>query len=224
MFGERNPVVLGALVAAGAFLLALIIQLPLWQRWRLRLLIALVVAGVAGTAVSFALDGLLPVEVPAIENNRQGTTMWETARDAGMKVQVIRVPATFPAEDVGSGHMLSGLGVPDMRGRIGTPTFYTSDPDFEGGDNQFSLELIRLSARRGRMESRIAGPINKPFYEYVVDRSVAAAPSEERSAVRARDPARTGRRRGAREDRPAVDDRGQRHPRSSCIWRDGARR
>src|SRR5690349_24224038 len=64
------------------------------------------------------------------------------ASKAGRRVQVIRVPATFPAENVGDGHMLSGLGVPDMRGRVGTPTFYTSDPAFEpGGGDRKSTRL-----------------------------------------------------------------------------------
>ena len=62
------------------------------------------------------------MEVPTAVNRRTGATMWQLAARAGLKAQVIHVPATFPAEDVGPGHMVSGLGVPDMRGRIGTPT------------------------------------------------------------------------------------------------------
>jgi len=103
--------------------------------------------------------------------------MWELAAKAGLKAQVIRVPATFPGEDVGDGHMLSGLGVPDMRGRVGTPTFYTSDPTFQpgaGSTNEFSLELVRLSDHRGTIETRVIGPYNKPFYDYVVDRKTAS--------------------------------------------------
>src|SRR5258706_14776141 len=102
--------------------------------------------------------------------------MWELAAKAGLKVQVVRVPATFPAEDVGEGHMLSGLGVPDMRGRIGTPTFYTSDPTYQPGAaaaNEFSLELVRLADQRGTIQTRVVGPYNKPLYDYVVDRKTA---------------------------------------------------
>ena len=109
----------------------------------------------------------------------RGRTMWELAAKAGHSVQVIHVPATFPAEDVGTGHMLSGLGVPDMRGRIGTPTYYTSDPTFQpgAGANEFSLELVRLADSRGSIETRIIGPYNKPFYDYVVDRKTAGITS-----------------------------------------------
>ena len=71
--------------------------------------------------------------------------------------------------------MLSGLGVPDMRGRIGTPTFYSSDPGYVpgAGGNEFSLEFIRLSDRRGRIETTLVGPANKPFFDYVVARKTA---------------------------------------------------
>ena len=80
--------------------------------------------------------------------------------------------------------MVSGLGVPDMRGRVGTPAFYTSDPRFESGDNEFSLELVRLPARRGKMEVRVIGPRNKPFYDYVVDRAAREVDPDERGKVR----------------------------------------
>ena len=85
------------------------------------------------------------------------------------------MPATFPAENVGPGQMLSGLGVPDIRGRFGTPSFYTSNVNFtlEVG-NDFSLELVTLEARRGRIETTVFGPRNYPFYQYVVDRAAAA--------------------------------------------------
>jgi hypothetical protein len=71
--------------------------------------------------------------------------------------------------------MLSGLGVPDMRGRIGTPTFYSSDPGYSpgAGGNEFSLEFIRLPDRRGRIETTLVGPANKPFFDYVVARKTA---------------------------------------------------
>jgi hypothetical protein len=99
--------------------------------------------------------------------------MWELASAAGMKAQVIRVPATFPAEPLEDGHMLSGLGVPDIRGRIGTPSLYTSDPDFRPGDNEFSLEPVSLPAKRGRITTHVVGPMNKPFFEYAIERRVA---------------------------------------------------
>jgi predicted AlkP superfamily phosphohydrolase/phosphomutase len=184
LFGERNGPMLGLIGGTAIFVIGLLATLLLFRRWRARLVVSIAVALLGGGAVAVAARAYLPVEVPDAVNNRKGSTMWEVASDAGMKVQVIRVPATFPAEDVGRGHMLSGLGVPDMRGRVGTPAFYTSDPGFEAGDNQFSLELIKLEARRGRIESRVVGPRNKPFYDYVVAREAAEAEPRERAQAR----------------------------------------
>jgi hypothetical protein len=81
--------------------------------------------------------------------------------------------------------MLSGLGVPDIRGTIGRPSFYTSDPSASLGDNEFSLELVRLPARSGILETKIIGPYNKPFYGYVIERRLEGIKDPaERSRVR----------------------------------------
>jgi predicted AlkP superfamily phosphohydrolase/phosphomutase len=180
MFGERNGLILGLIVGGAVLLVALALQMLFRLAWPVRLASAVLLAVVAGLPAGLAAHEYLPVEVPDAINNRQGSTMWELASAAGLDVQVIRVPATFPAEPVGAGRMLSGLGVPDIRGRVGTPAFYTSDPGFQAGDGEFNLELIRLPARRGRIATRLVGPKNKPFYDFVVQRRSEAAPPDER--------------------------------------------
>lgn len=184
LFGERNGPLLGLIAGAVVLVLALAALLAVSWRWPWRLALALTLAVAAGFAVAVVARDYLPVEVPEAINNRKGTTMWEAASAAGLGVQVIRVPATFPAERVEGGHMLSGLGVPDIRGRVGTPAFYTSDPTFEPGDNEFSLEMIRLPANSGWIETRVVGPRNKPFYDYEVERRVRDVPPAERAAAR----------------------------------------
>jgi len=178
LFGESNGLVVGAIAAGSFFLLTLLLALLVRMRWVTRVGIATLAALAAGLPAGFVARTYLPVDVPQAINHRRGETIWEIAAKAGLKAQVIRVPATFPAEDVGPGHMLSGLGVPDMRGRIGTPTFYTSDPTFQPGGvgNEFSLEFVRLPDGRGRIETKVFGPYNKPFYDYVVDRKTAGIP------------------------------------------------
>ena len=175
LFGQRNGLVVGSVAGSAVFLIVLMILLLFRLGWLTRIAIATLCGLAAGLPSGFVTKQFLPVEVPDAINHRQGKTMWELAAKAGLNVQVIHVPATFPAEDVGSGHMVSGLGVPDMRGRIGTPTFYTSDPTFQQGAEakEFSLELVRLSDRRGAITTRVIGPYNKPFYDYVVDRRTA---------------------------------------------------
>jgi predicted AlkP superfamily phosphohydrolase/phosphomutase len=187
LFGSRNGVAVGAIAGGAVALLLLLVTLPFRMGWGLRVGVALLLGAGAGLPAGFVATHYIPTEVPEAINHRKGQTMWELASQAGKRVQVLRVPATFPAETV-EGNMISGLGVPDMRGRVGTPSFYTSDPTFQPGanNNEFSLELIRLPARRGKIQTRLIGPANKPFYDYVVDRKTAdiADPKERNDARR----------------------------------------
>ena len=74
------------------------------------------------------------------------------------------MPVTFPPEAFPGGRMLSGLGVPDLSGRIGKPAFYTSDPFFAPREgNDFSVELVRLESNVGRQITKIAGPPGRAF-------------------------------------------------------------
>jgi len=185
-FGERNGMVAGIAVGAAAFLVLVGISLLVPIPWIWRVAGALALAAAVGWPAGQALARVLPVEVPDAVNHRKGRTFWEIASEAGMQVRVVRVPATFPAEPMANGTMLSGLGVPDMRERVGTPAYYTSDAGFRPGDNEFSLELIPLPARRGKIQTRIIGPRNLPFYEYVVERRTAgvADPRQRRDLAR----------------------------------------
>jgi hypothetical protein len=111
-----------------------------------------------GGGMAYAAVSYLPHEVPTATNARKGTPFWTVATRAGLEVRVLNVPVTFPAEEHDDLSMLSGLGVPDMRGRIGTPSYFTSDQSLVLTDNQFSVEIIKLSARRGTVETAVYGP------------------------------------------------------------------
>src|SRR6266498_891011 len=89
-------------------------------------------------------------------------TFWSEA--GGRPATVIRMPVTFPPESFPEGRLLSGLGVPDLSGRIGKPSYYTSDPFFTAREgNDFSIDLVRLESNTGRQVTRISGPPGKPF-------------------------------------------------------------
>lgn len=184
--GENNGVAAGVAIGALTFLVTLLLSLALRIPWSWRIVGAVVLGVAAGWPSGTVLGKVLPVEVPDAINHRKGATFWQLASEAGMSVRVIRVPTTFPAEAMEHGTMISGLGVPDMRERVGTPAYYTSDAGFRPGDNEFSLELIPLPARRGKIQTRIIGPRNLPFYEYVVERRTAGIedPRERRDAAR----------------------------------------
>lgn len=183
-FGARNPSVFGGLATLLGILLgggaALVARRGRWFAMAGSLLGALILGG----TTTLAAARWLPREVPTAINARQGVPFWQTAADAGIKVRVLNVPATFPAEEHEHSELLSGLGVPDMRGRIGSPSIFTSDATLRMTDNQFSVEIVRLPARRGRIATAIAGPINKPFYEYVLDEAAGNLAGAERRAAR----------------------------------------
>ncbi len=172
--GEKTGLVAAAVLGVLAALLVLLVA----KLARARFVVAALLAVVTLAGITFGLAGpigrLLPVEVPHATNNRKTTPFWTQLANAGWKVGVVRVPVTFPAEELPEhSAMISGLGVPDMRGRVGTPSLWTTDPAYTSTDNQFSLEITKLPARRGLVETRIVGPTNYPFHVYVLDRAEA---------------------------------------------------
>jgi predicted AlkP superfamily phosphohydrolase/phosphomutase len=133
------------------------------KRGRLVFVSALVAAHLAGFG-GWRVGGLLPQTIPTVTNNRLGKPFWEVAGEKGIRSIVMHVPVTFPANDYDRGELLSGLGVPDVRGRIGTPSYYTSDPFFAPKNkNEFSVELVRLESNVGTIQTEVFGPYNKLF-------------------------------------------------------------
>ncbi|MFQ5876864.1 MAG: alkaline phosphatase family protein [Acidobacteriota bacterium] len=172
LFGSRNPMIFGALGALAAALLAGA-GLFLFRRRAAPALAGAAVAGLLiGTGVAYTAERYLPDELPTAINARKGLPFWTAAASAGLRTRVLNVPVTFPAEHHPHLTMFSGLGVPDMRGRIGSPSIFTSDPGLTVSDNQFSVEIVRLEGRRGRLETAVVGPLNQPFFDYVVQAAI----------------------------------------------------
>ncbi|MCI4398210.1 MAG: alkaline phosphatase family protein [Acidobacteria bacterium] len=133
---------------------------------------------VALTLVGFAIASLLfvfiviylPIRTPWPINHLEGKPFWQVAAEAGKRCIVIRMPDTFPAAPYPEGRLVAGLGVPDIRGRVGTPYIFTTDPALTGGDNEFSVDIVAVSEYDPQpITATIQGPFNKPFYEYAVD-------------------------------------------------------
>ncbi len=159
LLGTKTPAVSAAILGA-IFLL----PAALLASRRRRLAAAALFALGAGAAVGgfLAARAWLPATRPSVESNRRGTPFWADA--AARPGTVIRMPVTFPPEPFGDGRLLSGLGVPDLSGRIGKPGYYTSDPFFAPREgNDFSIELVRLESNVGRQTTRIVGPPGRPF-------------------------------------------------------------
>jgi predicted AlkP superfamily phosphohydrolase/phosphomutase len=165
LLGERNPIAFAAAIG----LLFLLVAAILFARGRRVGGAVVTLLGLAlGSVVFFAVQRYIPATRPGVINRRQGTPFWEVAASAGKKSTIIHVPVTFPATDFHEGHMLSGLGVPDVSGRVGKPFYFTSELDFQrggGGSNEFSIEVVQLEDNKGVIQTKIVGPPNKLFPE-----------------------------------------------------------
>ena len=186
LFGARNAAVVGPIAGVAVALLA---AAGLWlarlRGWRMA--IGALLAGALAAGGAFALAARwLPEAVPDATNGRRGMPFWTAAATAGIPSRVIHVPANFPAESHEGLELLSGLGVPDMRGRIGSPSLFTSDASLDIPNNQFSIEIIHLSGRRGRIETALAGPSNEPFWNYPIAAATEGLSGEEKKAARKR--------------------------------------
>ncbi len=159
LLGKNNP---AALAAGAAALFGLPALLLFWRRKRMLASVLLVLAAGSACGAFLAARAWLPATRPWVRNNRRGPVFWQEA--GARPATVIRMPVTFPPEAFDGGRMLSGLGVPDLSGRIGKPAYYTSDPFFAPREgNDFSVEITRLESNTGRQVARIAGPPGRAF-------------------------------------------------------------
>ncbi len=169
LFGKGNRVGVPAVLGIVAFVLVAGAGRFLRKRGegvRRGILLAAAVAAALFTFLGIRISSLLPTEIPWPINNRRGTPFWEAAGRKGIASVVMHVPVTFPAVDFDGGRLLSGLGVTDVRGRVGTPSYYTSDPFFAPRNkNEFSVELVRLESNKGTIATEVFGPYNKLFKE-----------------------------------------------------------
>jgi len=79
---------------------------------------------------------------------------WRLSSNDKLPTSVLRWPVTFPPEKV-SGHLLSGLGVPDVRGLLSGYTFYTSE-DIEASTGPENLVHVRLNGTS--IDTQVHGP------------------------------------------------------------------
>jgi len=92
---------------------------------------------------------------PQVVNQRKGEPIWQVLTRSGIPSTVLRCPCTFPAEPL-QGRMLSGVGVPDIRGSQNKGTFYTQDKTIVPLENE---QVITLENGAG-ISTRIIGPRN----------------------------------------------------------------
>ncbi len=92
---------------------------------------------------------------PKLANRRRGVPFWQMLAKQGVPSTVLRCPCTFPP-DAGEGKVLSGVGVPDIRGGQGTGSFYTRNRSITAKEFE---HVIQLDAG-DELTTRLVGPRN----------------------------------------------------------------
>lgn len=176
-FGKRNPI-----VACAAFgIVALLLTLAITRR---RAPYVPAIVGLLFAAGAFAATKkYIPETRPGVINRRQGIPFWDAASQGGKKAVIVHVPVTFPATDFKDGHMLSGLGVPDVSGRVGKPFFFTSELNVNREGGEFSIEVVQLEDNKGVIQTKIQGPPNKLFNDppYITIPMTVTVPNDRNS-------------------------------------------
>jgi predicted AlkP superfamily phosphohydrolase/phosphomutase len=112
------------------------------------------------TPPTFLFD-YIPTSRPKLESTRGGTSFWVTAGRAGVQSSVLTVPVTFPPEDVPNGELLSGLPLPDIRGTMGTFSYYATDLSrYEEGNTEMGGILRHLVFEGDVANTELVGPPN----------------------------------------------------------------
>jgi len=95
---------------------------------------------------------------PLIISNREGGAFWDHLGKAGLSTTALQVPVTFPPPSI-RGELMSGLGVPDVRGSWGTSYLFTSMPIAECDyTTEFGGCNTHVEWKDGAFSSYLIGP------------------------------------------------------------------
>jgi predicted AlkP superfamily phosphohydrolase/phosphomutase len=118
---------------------------------------------------------------PRVVNQRQGVPFWISLTQAGIPSTVLRCPCTFPPDEL-KGNMLSGVGVPDLRGSQSKGTFYTQDPSVHAEESE---QVVYLESGSD-FATKVIGPRNTakaPASDAVCDIRVRADKSSRKLTI-----------------------------------------
>ena len=93
---------------------------------------------------------------PKAVNLRRGTAVWDLLTARGIDSTILRCPASYPPSPI-RGRMLSGMGVPDLRGGFGTATLYTTDPSDRALEGE---RVVVIRDDGGPIATEVVGPPN----------------------------------------------------------------
>ena len=84
---------------------------------------------------------------------RKSKSFWKILGEHGVFTSVLRVPITFPVEKV-NGVMVAGMCVPDLRGTMGSFTYFTTAPETD----RIGGLVVRVPRSNGWIGTEIPGP------------------------------------------------------------------
>lgn len=87
-------------------------------------------------------------------------TFFEAAADLGYPATALWWPATFPARPELPVRTLPGLGTPDLLGRLGVGTLFTSEQDRDAGGMKTAVTALSPTGN-GHFTASLAGPARK---------------------------------------------------------------
>jgi predicted AlkP superfamily phosphohydrolase/phosphomutase len=120
---------------------------------------------------------------PKAVNLRRGTAVWQLLSAAGAPSVVLRCPCTYPPDAV-RGRMLCGMGVPDLRGGLGTSTLYTSAQNVPAKDDENVVGVAAGSG--GEISTHLIGPRNpKTRGDFRCELSIRLGPGTNEASLRA---------------------------------------
>ena len=119
---------------------------------------------------------------PKAVNLRRGKPLWELLSEAGASSTILRCPCCYPPDNI-RGRMLAGMGVPDLRGGLGTSTFYSSSGDVVA---QESEQVISVGPDTdGAIRTHLIGPRNpKMRTDFQSEITIHPEPVARRAVIR----------------------------------------
>ncbi len=119
----------------------------------------------SSTEAKFVLGKWIPVKRPKAILNRKGEAFWDIAARAGVPVRALRMPVCFPAKAENGVKLLCGLGVPDIRGTMGTFSYYATDV-WADEDTEMGGKVVGIEFFDGAAETVAFGPLEStlPIY------------------------------------------------------------
>ena len=119
---------------------------------------------------------------PKAVNLRRGETVWDVLARAGISSNVLRCPCNYPPK-LDRGRMLAGMGVPDLRGGMGTGIFYST---VEGIVAREAERVVRLSnPSENRWKTVLIGPRDpKTGTDLTIDLTLAVDRERRSIAIR----------------------------------------